>query len=190
MISRITGRMDVWVLIVAIAIPVFCLAVLLVWHLAAYLSGKLITKRKTHRQALEPRPPQITTKLLAGSQAPTGTALYPFVPAGANFAGALDFFAALGFEKLWLQEGLAGMRFGAAYFKLQDINVPEWQKNQMITLEVTDLDAYWAQLEAKDLPGHFPGVSLRPPAQFPWGRELHIIDPGGVCWHVRQARRE
>ena len=24
----------------------------------------------------------------------------------------------------------------------------------------------------------------------PWGREIHIIDPGGVCWHVRQAHGE
>jgi hypothetical protein len=66
--------------------------------------------------------------------------------------------------------------------------VPVWQANQMITFEVTDLDAYWSELEAKDLPGHFPGVRLRPPTDFPWGREAHLIDPGGVCWHVRQGR--
>ncbi len=73
------------------------------------------------------------------------------------------------------------------YFLLQDIDVPEWQKNQMIVFEVTDLDGYWSELEAKDLAGAFPGVKLRPPTEFPWGREIHIIDPGGVCWHVRQA---
>ena len=57
----------------------------------------------------------------------------------------------------------------------------------MITLEVTDLDAYWAELQGKDLAQAFAGVRLRPPTQFPWGREIHIIDPGGVCWHVRQG---
>jgi hypothetical protein len=41
----------------------------------------------------------------------------------------------------------------------------------------------------KDLPGRFSGVRLRQPTDFPWGREIHIIDPGGVCWHVRQAKR-
>ena len=117
------------------------------------------------------------------------TTLYPFVPSGAQFAASLDFFVALGFEKQWQQE-LAGLRFGGAYFMLQDIDVPEWQKNQMITFEVTDLDAYWAELEPMDLPGRFPGVKLRPPTQFPWGRELHIIDLAGVCWHVRQAKSE
>jgi hypothetical protein len=118
------------------------------------------------------------------------TRLYPFVPSGPHFARSLEFFAALGFDKLWQQEGLAGLRFGGAYFLLQDIDVPEWQKNQMITFEVTDLDVYWSELEAKDLAGSFPGVKLRPPTQFPWGREIHLIDPGGVCWHVRQAGNE
>jgi hypothetical protein len=115
------------------------------------------------------------------------TTLYPFVPSGPNFARSLEFFAALGFETIWQNDGLAGLRFGGAYFLLQDIDVPEWQKNQMITFEVTDLDLYWSELEPMDLASSSPGVKLRPPTQFPWGREIHIIDPGGVCWHVRQA---
>jgi len=110
------------------------------------------------------------------------------VPSGANFNVALAFFAQLGFEKEWEHDGLAGLRFGGAYFILQDIDVPEWQRNQMITFEVTDLDAYWSELGAKGLPGASAGVKLRPPTQFAWGREIHIIDPGGVCWHVRQSR--
>jgi catechol 2,3-dioxygenase-like lactoylglutathione lyase family enzyme len=113
------------------------------------------------------------------------TMLYPFVPSGPDFARALAFFAALGFEEAWRHGGLAGLRFGGAYFLLQDIDVPEWQKNQMITFEVEDLDAYWSEVEALGLPERFPGVRLRPPTRFPWGREVHLIDPGGVCWHVR-----
>jgi predicted enzyme related to lactoylglutathione lyase len=115
------------------------------------------------------------------------TSLYPFVPSGRDFAASLAFFAELGFDTLWQHDGLAGLRFGGAYFILQDIDVPEWQKNQMITFEVDDLDLYWSEIEAKDLVGRFAGVRTRPPADFPWGREVHIIDPGGVCWHVRQA---
>jgi hypothetical protein len=56
------------------------------------------------------------------------------------------------------------------------------------TFEVNDLDVYWSELEPKDLDGSFAGVKVRPPTDFPWGREIHIIDPGGVCWHVRQRR--
>ena len=117
------------------------------------------------------------------------TKLYPFVPSGPQFERSLEFFVALGFEKLWQHDGLAGLRFGGAYFMLQNIDVPEWQKNQMITFEVTDLDGYWAEIELKNLPSQFPGVKTRPPTDFPWGREVHIIDPGGVCWHVRQAEQ-
>jgi hypothetical protein len=115
------------------------------------------------------------------------TRLYPFVPSGPQFARSLEFFAALGFDMLWQEGGLAGLRFGGAYFILQDIDVPEWQNNQMITFEVADLDDYWSELEVKDLANSFLGVKLRPPTEFAWGREIHIIDPGGVCWHVRQV---
>jgi uncharacterized glyoxalase superfamily protein PhnB len=115
------------------------------------------------------------------------TTLYPFVPSGPNFEGSLEFFAALGFQQVWRQEGLAGLRFGGAYFLLQDIDVPEWQTNQMINFEVSDLDAYWAELQPDALTAKFEGVKVRPPTDFPWGREIHIIDPGGVCWHVRQS---
>jgi hypothetical protein len=116
-----------------------------------------------------------------------GKGLYPFVPSGASFGTALAFFNELGFATAWQQQGLAGLRFGAAYFLLQEIDVPEWQKNQMITIEVDDLDLYWSEIAAKDLPGRFAGVKLKPPTEFPWGREIHIIDPAGVCWHVRAA---
>jgi hypothetical protein len=116
------------------------------------------------------------------------TALYPFVPSGPHFNTSLAFFAELGFEKVWQEGGLAGLRFGRAYFILQEIDIPEWQTNQMITFEVSDLDTYWSKLAAKQLAQSFAGVQLRPPTDFPWGREVHLIDPGGVCWHVRQSR--
>ncbi len=65
--------------------------------------------------------------------------------------------------------------------------MPEWQKNQMLTLEVDDLDAYWHEISGKELETRFAGVRLKAPTDFPWGREVNIIDPAGVCWHVRQA---
>jgi hypothetical protein len=111
------------------------------------------------------------------------------VPSGPNFRLALAFFAELGFDTAWEHDGFAGLRCGGAYFILQSIDVPEWQKNQMVVIEVDDLDAYWAEIEPKSLAAKFPGARLRPPADFPWGREVHIVDPGGVCWHVRQSSR-
>ncbi|HEY7669809.1 MAG TPA: glyoxalase [Hyphomicrobium sp.] len=115
------------------------------------------------------------------------TALYPFVPSGPDFETALAFFAELGFETAWRNGGLAGLRYGAAFFMLQKIDVPEWQKNQMITFEVDDLEGYWSEIAAKGLEARYTGVRLKAPTDYPWGREAHIIDPAGVCWHVREA---
>ena len=115
-----------------------------------------------------------------------GKAIYPFVPSGPDFDAAMAFFRELGFEAVWTDADLAGLRFGAAYFMLQKIDVPEWQSNQMLTLVVDDLDLHWRELEALNLPAKYPGVRTKPPTDYPWGREVHIIDPAGVCWHIRQ----
>jgi predicted enzyme related to lactoylglutathione lyase len=117
----------------------------------------------------------------------TATGLLPFVPSGPDFEQALAFFAELGFALQWRNGGIAGLRYDAAAFLLQDIDVPEWQKNQMLVLEVADLDAYWRDLSAKGLAERYAGVHLKEPTDFPWGREINIIDPAGVCWHVRQT---
>jgi len=104
------------------------------------------------------------------------SSLIPFVPSGPDFEQALAFFAELGFAAQWREGGLAGLRFWDAAFMLQDIDVPEWQKNQMLTLEVDDLDAYWTQIAGKDLETRFAGARLKEPTDFPWGREVNIID--------------
>jgi predicted enzyme related to lactoylglutathione lyase len=118
----------------------------------------------------------------------TATALIPFVPSGPDFEAALAFFAEIGFAVTWRNGPLAGLAFGAARFMLQDIDVPEWGQNQMLALEVDDLDAYWRHLSQLQLDGRYAGVRLKEPTDYPWGREVNVVDPAGVCWHVRQAR--
>lgn len=70
---------------------------------------------------------------------------------------------------------------------LQDINILVWQENQVRVIEVDDLDAYWAEIDALALPVKYPGVCAKPPTDYPWGREVHLIDPAGVCWHYRKG---
>jgi len=55
---------------------------------------------------------------------------------------------------------------------------------------VNDLEAYWAELKSKDLEAAFPGVKFKEPTEFPWGREIHVIDMAGVCWHVPRPIRK
>lgn len=114
--------------------------------------------------------------------------LIPFVPSGPDFDKALSFFNELGFETQWKEEGLAGLKFGGAAFLLQNYDSKAWAENQMLVLEVDDLDAYWAKIDALGLPAKFAGVKTKKPTDFPWGREVNIIDPAGVCWHIRQAK--
>jgi predicted enzyme related to lactoylglutathione lyase len=115
------------------------------------------------------------------------TSLIPFVPSGPDFDSALAFFAELGFETAWRNGDIAGLRFGGAYFLLQKIHVQVWQENQMHVVEVDDLDVYWSEIDALELPAKYPGVRTKEPTDFPWGREVHIIDPAGVCWHFRKS---
>jgi hypothetical protein len=115
------------------------------------------------------------------------TSLFPFLPAGKDFTRALAFMKELGFAEEWNNDGYAGLRNGGAYFILQDLDAPQWAEMQMITIEVPDLEQYWAALNAKNLTAAFPGTRINPPKDFPWGREIHLTDPAGVCWHVRQA---
>ncbi len=117
----------------------------------------------------------------------TATVLYPFVPSGPDFDLAIRFFNAIGFETSWNAGDIAGMKWGGAYFMLQKYENKDWQENQMLTIEVDDLEAYHAELVAMDLPAQFPGVRIKEPTDYPWGREMHIADPAGVCWHFRQS---
>lgn len=114
-------------------------------------------------------------------------ALVPFVPGGPDFARSRELFRELGFEETWSNGGYAGFRSGGAKFILQDFNEPAFAAHLMVKLEVPDLDAWWASVSGKDLEARFPGLRLKPPTDFPWGREVNFIDLAGVCWHVGTA---
>jgi hypothetical protein len=110
--------------------------------------------------------------------------LQPFVPRGKNFRLACQFFQDLGFQKSWDAEGLAGFSCGNAKFILQEYDQPDFANNLMIRLDVADLDDWWQSVEKLGLEQKYPGVKLKAPQVFPWGREVNIIDPAGVCWHI------
>ena len=115
---------------------------------------------------------------------PQPITLVPFVPSGPDFAKSRELFLALGFEETWSSDGYSGFQSGGAKFILQQFDVPSFAENLMIRIDVPDLDAWWAEVSALDLPSRFPGVRIKPPTGFPWGREVHFIDLAGVCWHV------
>ncbi|MGF1580324.1 MAG: bleomycin resistance protein [Gemmataceae bacterium] len=112
--------------------------------------------------------------------------LVPFVPSGSGFAKSRHLFRTLGFEELWANDGFAGFQYGPAKFILQNMDEPAFAGNYTLKIEVSDLDAWWVEVQQKKLDQQFPGFGMKPPTDYPWGREVHFVDFAGVCWHVGQ----
>jgi uncharacterized glyoxalase superfamily protein PhnB len=111
----------------------------------------------------------------------------PFLPAE-DFAKSRAFYEALGFTKL-LDSEVAIFSVGATAFILQDYYDPNAATSYMMQLMVDDLDAWWAHIEALDLPGRFGVRPPKPPVMQPWGlRVAYVVDPAGVLWHIAQRR--
>jgi hypothetical protein len=110
--------------------------------------------------------------------------LKPFVPSGKDFAAAKGFFVDLGFAVNWEAPGLVELQLGAAVFLLQEFHNPVVQENVMLYAKVDDLDVFWSHVVASGVLERYPGVRGKAPTRYPWGaREVHLIDPAGVCWH-------
>lgn len=110
--------------------------------------------------------------------------LKPFIPSGPSFAAAKAFFRDLGFAVNWEVDGLAELQLGGATFLLQDFHNQEMQSNLMMFVSVESLDEWWRRILASGVVGRYPGVRAKEPTVYPWGqREVHLIDPAGVCWH-------
>jgi len=121
-------------------------------------------------------------------QVPTGTELArPFMPAK-DFDLSKKFYEALGFEKL-LDGDVAIFKTGSGGFILQRYYQKDLAENFMMQLMVDDLDAWWAHINALDLPAKFNVPPPRAPAMQPWGlRIAYLVDPSGVLWHIGQRR--
>jgi uncharacterized glyoxalase superfamily protein PhnB len=108
-----------------------------------------------------------------------------FVPAGRDYETSLRFYEELGFKIEWKSPELALLAIDQCRFFLQNLFVEEMQRNFMMSLDVEDLDAWWAHLTRLDLEKRYPGTKLRAPEDYPWGmREIHLIDAAGVLWHI------
>jgi hypothetical protein len=110
-----------------------------------------------------------------------------FLPAK-DFAVSRAFYEALGFPKL-LDGDVAIFGVGAGAFILQNYFQEDWATNSVMQLMVDDLDAWWAHIEALDLPARFDVKPPRAPAVQPWGlRVVYLFDPAGVLWHIAERR--
>ncbi len=106
----------------------------------------------------------------------------PFIGAR-DFALCRSFYKDLGFEETVLSHNMSYFSKQGMGFYLQDAYVKDWVDNTMLFLEVENVDKYWDDVLALDLPGKYEGVRLIPMRHEAWGKEFFLHDPSGILWH-------
>lgn len=109
----------------------------------------------------------------------------PFIGAE-NFALSRSFYRDLGFEERIISHNMSYFDIDGVGFYLQDGYVKDWVDNTMVFLEVDDVERYWNELSALNLPSQYKGVRLTPIKKYDWGRECFVHDPSGILWHFGQ----
>ena len=95
-------------------------------------------------------------------------------------------FQELGFAVRWDASDNVGFDKDDCRFILQRYDNKEFAENLMITVQVSDAEAFHTMVEEKKLPERF-GVRLAAPAMQPYGKEVNLIDKAGVCWHFVES---
>ncbi len=110
-----------------------------------------------------------------------------------KFEVSKQFYQDIGFTLCWSNEGLAYLHYGPhgdhakAGLLRQDFYVKEFAENLQMHLPVTNVDAWWAANEAKQIVEKY-GVHAGPPDDKPWKiRDFTLIEPSGVLWRIAQA---
>jgi len=109
----------------------------------------------------------------------------PFI--GANdYELSRSFYSDLGFKESVLNPGMSYFNMQGLGFYLQDADVKDWIDNTMVFMEVEDVDQFWKELSALNLPAKYTNVRLTPIRRYDWGRECFLHDPSGILWHFGQ----
>jgi len=111
----------------------------------------------------------------------------PFIGAK-DFEISRSFYRDLGFEETVLDTNFAVFKSDETAFYLQDYYTKDGIENTMIFLEVDDVDRYYKELLALNLPQKYDGVKLTPIRNLDWGRECFLHDPSGVLWHFGEFK--
>lgn len=106
----------------------------------------------------------------------------PFIGAK-DFNLSRSFYRDLGFTETVLTPGMSVFKTGTTAFYLQNACVRDWIDNTMVFLEVDDVNRYWNELVALNLPEKYEGVKLTPVKVYDWGQECFLHDPSGILWH-------
>jgi hypothetical protein len=109
-----------------------------------------------------------------------------------DFEVSKRFYQDIGFTLCWSNGGLSLFHHGPhgvhgePAFLLQNFYVKELAENLQMHLLVKDVDAWWAQIQAKQISQKY-GVTIGPPEDRDWKmRDFTLFDPSGVLWRIAQ----
>lgn len=106
----------------------------------------------------------------------------PFIGAR-DFEVSRSFYRDLGFQEKIVAHNMSYFQTQGLGFYLQDAYVRDWIDNTMVFMEVEDVNRFWNELLALDLPAKYRNVRLTPVKTYDWGRECFLHDPSGILWH-------
>ncbi len=106
----------------------------------------------------------------------------PFIGAK-NFTISRNFYKDLAFKEVILGHNFSYFHTESIGFYLQDAYVKDWIDNSMIFMEVDDVNRYYSELLALDLPSKYENVRLSSIKTEDWGKECFMHDPSGILWH-------
>ncbi|HYK43798.1 MAG TPA: hypothetical protein VEV83_01425 [Parafilimonas sp.] len=109
-------------------------------------------------------------------------ALQPFVPSGGDFEKSKQLFVAIGFKINWDAGDYTGFERDGCKFILQKFDNKPFAENFMISVNVSNAQEFWNEVNEKQLPQKF-GIRVKEPTEMPYGKEVNMIDLAGVCWH-------
>ena len=109
-----------------------------------------------------------------------------------DFELSKQFYQDVGFTLCWSNGNLAYLHYGPhgshgkVAFLLQGYYVKEFAENLQMHLLVKDVDAWWSEIQAKQISQKY-GVGIGQPENRDWGmRDFTMFDPCGVLWRVAQ----
>ncbi|WP_421944890.1 glyoxalase [Pedobacter sp.] len=106
----------------------------------------------------------------------------PFIGAK-DFEISRAFYKDLGFDEVSLGEQMSLFSTDKISFYLQKAYVKDWIDNSMIFIEVGNVNNFYKDLLALDLPAKYKNVRLTPVRNESWGSECFLHDPSGILWH-------
>ena len=117
-----------------------------------------------------------------------GISLRPFIGAK-DFDVSRGFYRDLGFEEMVISHNMSVFRSGTLSFYLQDYYIKDWIDNTMLFMEVDDVERFWTELVALNLPDKYNGARITPIRTEPWGKECFVHDPSGILWHFGEFEK-